>query len=236
MTALRDEIVGHCTTAVMGLIGMLIYSTTYAIVYAGGNTSTPAILEMWMSMVHVLSSCGCCLLQTLLVSILHLERPIPFLAQAQTAVFLGVACTVITLSVGCLNGSATAGAAECAAYYGAAMVPKMAAAGALVWSIIMYCTSLGCQPSGSGALSLGLGGTQGVTAAATMAMVPWIILKTLVETCGDAWRLQVCSAVVVTMNANATESTVTADCSRLDAGFAISLVSIMAAAAHRPCC
>ena len=147
----RDEVVGHATLAVLALLGMGLYSTTYALLYASTSTRAVATLEFFMATTHLLSASGCCLIQTLVVSILQLRAPVRFVPQAQTALFLGVAGAMCTLGGSCL-GSATG--AECAVYFGAAAVPRLAAVGAVVWSILLYASSLGCQPwTGGGASS-----------------------------------------------------------------------------------
>ena len=169
----RDEIVGHATLVVLALLGMLLYSTTYALLYASmGSAATPttATLEMFMTTTHLVSACGCCLAQTLMVSLLKLRAPVAHVAQAQTSLFLGVAGAVGTLSESCIS-SATG--AECAVYFGAAAVPRLAAAGALTWSLVMYASSLGAQTWSRGAVSLGLDGKSGLMAAGIMSLVPW---------------------------------------------------------------
>ena len=214
----RDEIVGHATLAVLALLGMLLYSTTYALLYAttgASSTPTTATLEMFMVTVHLASACGCCLVQTLVVSLLQLRAPIPYVAQAQTSVLLGVAGAVGALGDSCIR-SATG--AECAVYFGAAAIPRLAAAGAITWSLVVYSASLGAQPWTGGAISLGVHGREGLAAAAVMGLVPWSIQRALVGVCGDAWRLQLCTGVSVVTDANVTTSTVQADCGNLDTG------------------
>ena len=44
---LKDELLGHGTLAVMAVVGMALYSATYALVYATGSTAGVAVLEMW---------------------------------------------------------------------------------------------------------------------------------------------------------------------------------------------
>ena len=221
--AFRDEMAGHATLAIMALLGTLLYSTTYALIYSSSssNNSTSsivAVLEMWMTGVHLLSACACCALQGLLVALVGLDRPVPYLARAQTAAFLGIAAAVTELSWDCLGNTAA-----CVPYFGAAVLPQLAATGALVWSLLMYASSLGAQPwTGDLPLSLGFGGEEALLAAAVMGFVPWAVLQTLVATCGDAWRVQLCSAVVVTTNANVTASSIAADCGHLDTNLYLS--------------
>jgi hypothetical protein len=233
----RDELVGHATLAILALLGMGLYSATYALVYAGSRAeaSVVATLEFWMASVHLLSAVGCCACQALGMAVLQLSAPVPHVAEAQTALFLGVAAAVGTLSLGCIHGSSSGGgggsgggAVECGVYYGAAAVPRLASVGAVVWSVLVYAASLGCQSwssgsSSSGGLSLGLRGASGVTATATMVTVPWVIQGALVRTCGDAWRVHLCAAVRIQVDANVTASTVSADCSHIDRSLGIAL-------------
>ena len=185
---LRDELAGHATLAVMSLLGMFLYSVSYALIYAASAApaSAPvAVLEMWMSGTHLCSACGCCLAQALLASMAGPDRAsAPQLAQAQTAVFLGIACSVSVLASGCL---ASATGAECAPYFGAAVAPRLAATGAMVWAIVMYASSLGAQPWGP-QLSLGISGQEGLTASAAMGLVPWAVLGTLIQARAAARR------------------------------------------------
>ena len=197
-----------------------------------------------MASVHLLSSTGCCIGQALFLSMLQLQRPLKHVAEAQTALFLGVAGAVCTLSSGCILATSTT--TECVAYYGSAAVPRLAAAGAVTWSLLLYASSLGCQswsPSSSdqqqqeeeeptsaekekeesGGVSLGLRGASGLTASAVMASVPWLIHGALVRTCGDAWRLWLCSNVRITTNAAMTTSTITAECGHIDSSLSVSI-------------
>ena len=212
--ALRDEIVGCATLAAMSLLGMLLYSATYAIIYSAATTPTVAPLEMWMAWTHLFSACGTCVGQVLFTSVLRMERTVRHVAQAQTALFLGVAAAVTALSFGCLDNQGV-----CAVYFGAAAVPRLAATGAIVWAWFMYASSLGAQPWD--ALTLGLNGPEALTAASAMALTPWLIARALVATCGDAWRLQLCSGVHVTVNAAVTASAISANCGYIDTGLGV---------------
>ena len=60
----KDELVGFCTLAFMGLLGMALYSGTYSLIYASVGISEPpvAILEMRMSSKHLFCDVGCCVL------------------------------------------------------------------------------------------------------------------------------------------------------------------------------
>ena len=90
MSTLREEFVGHCTLAVMGLLGLGFYSASYALLYtftpqpanAHGKAVVPAVLEMWMVFTHLVVSAGCCALQVLLAGVVRLTQPVPHLAGA----------------------------------------------------------------------------------------------------------------------------------------------------------
>ena len=220
---IREELGGHATLAVMSLLGLCLYSVTYALLYAAttsGSAPVVAVVEMWMVHTHLLSACGCCVAQALLVSMFGV--PQPYIAQAQTAVFLGIACSVSVLAMDCLSTSSAG--IQCTPYFGAAIAPRLAGTGAMVWSLVMYASSLGAQAWGP-SLSLGISGDEGLTASTAMALVPWTILSTLTRVCGDAWRVQFCGGVAVETNANLTASTVTADCTFIDTSLGLSMAA-----------
>ena len=183
MSSLKDELVGYCTLAVMALLGMALYSGTYSLIYAsiGINEPAVAILEMWMTSVHLFSAVGCCIVQGVYAGVWkqHDNMGLPHLAEAQTSLFLGMACAVTILGNNCLQHG------DCAAYYGAAGFPRMAAAGSVAWVWIMYISSLGCQPWTKG-VSLGFNEKQGLTAASVMIMLPPTVSEKLSSTCGWA--------------------------------------------------
>ena len=176
----REQMVGLCTLAAMALLGMALYSGTYSMIYASIGISVPtvAILEMWMTSVHLFAAVGCCLLQGLYAGVLNKrDVAIPHLADAQTALFLGVSCAVTILGNECVQYG------ECAAYYGAASFPRMAAAGSIAWAWIMYLSSLGCQDWERG-LTLGFNGKEALTAASVMVLLPIHVMAKLHSTCG----------------------------------------------------
>jgi len=182
MDSTRDELVGFCTLASMGLLGMALYSGTYSLIYASIGISTPpvAILEMWMTTVHLMSAAGCCVLQGIYVSMFKKSNTVlPHLSEAQTSLFLGVACAVTILGNNCLQYG------ECATYYGAASFPRIAAAGSVAWAWVMYVSSLGCQSWTKGGLSMGFSDKQGVTAASVMLMLPCTVGAKLNAVCGE---------------------------------------------------
>ena len=150
--SIKEELVGYCTLAVMGLLGMALYSGSYSLIYAslGVNTATVAILEMWMTSLHLFSAVGCCVLQGLYAGVFlpksgKKSSSLPHLAEAQTALFLGIACAVTILGNSCVQSG------DCLSYYGAASFPRMAAVGSIAWVWVMYVSSLGCQAWAQGA-------------------------------------------------------------------------------------
>ena len=184
---LREELIGHATLAVLGVLGLALYSLTYSLVYAG-SSSTPvvAVLEMWMVTVHLASPLTCGLLQSLFSNSF---TAIKHVAAAQTSVFLGVACTVTIAGVGCLR-SGNHGA-TCTAYFGAAAFPKFAAAGSIAWAWVMYASSLGCQFS---SITLGLSSKNSLTVATIVLLVPYFVASKLGDTCGGAtWTVPLCN-------------------------------------------
>jgi hypothetical protein len=209
--ALREELVGHCTLAVLGLLGLGFYSATYAVLYTLSPSSkqtrmVPAVLEMWMAYTHLASAGACCALHLVLATVMRATRPVPHLSEAQSALFLGVALTVTLFGTTCIGG----GQGECALYFGAAALPRIAAVGAVTWAWLMYLGSLACQTT--------LGRMEPLTSATVVAWVPWLMARTAVSVCGDPWRMQVCASVSVRLVANATQSMIQADCGVLDIG------------------
>ena len=190
---LREELIGHATLAVLGVLGIALYSLTYSLVYAG-SSSTPvvAVLEMWMVTVHLASPLTCGLLQSLFSN--SSFTAIKHVAAAQTSVFLGVACTVTIAGVGCLrsgNNNNNNNGATCTAYFGAAAFPKFAAAGSIAWAWVMYASSLGCQFS---SITLGLSSKNSLTVATIVLLVPYLVASKLGDTCGGAtWTVPLCN-------------------------------------------
>jgi hypothetical protein len=111
---------------------------------------------------------------------------------------------IVTLLASACGGGDTK---DCAAFFGAAALPRFAAMGAAAWAWIMYAGALGCQTL--------LNGGHPLTAACVLAMVPWLARSMLVDTCGDPWRMCLCEGVSVTLINNGTASAIEADCSRL---------------------
>ena len=214
--AIRDELAGHSTLAVMALLGMALYATTYSLIYSMTSYSAVAFLEMWMCFTHLFSALVCCVGQWLVVSLWQLQQPVPHVARTQVALFLGIACAVSVLGSSCMQSDRNG--AECAIYFGAAAIPRLAAAGAIAWAWIMYAASLGCQ-SWNSLVSLGLSGRDPIIAAAAMAMVPLSAHLKLLTTCGGTWQALLCNP-----------SSALADCSR-DASSCVGVSAAMMATA-----
>ena len=193
--ARREDMAAHVSLGVMALLGLAMYSMTYSLLYGLMPTSpTPAVLEMWMVFTHLMIAGAGCVLRTALGE---------GVAEAQSGVFLGVALIVTLLASSCGGGDTK----DCAAFFGAAALPRFAAMGAAAWAWIMYAGALGCQTT--------LNGGHTLTAACVLGMVPWLARGMLVDTCGDTWRVLLCDGVKVTLIANGTGSAIDADCSRL---------------------
>jgi hypothetical protein len=143
------------TALVMALIGMAVYSTTYALLYAATANATVPVLEMWMATTHV--ACAALALAT------HAR-------QTTSSVFLGVACGITILGNDCIQYG------NCALYFGAATLPRIAAAGAMAWAWVMYVVSFDGVPDT-------------FVAALVMAMVPIAVEAKTLAACGDKWQL-----------------------------------------------
>ena len=190
---LKEELIGHATLAVLAVIGLALYSTTYSLVYAGSSSTTPvvAVFEMWMVSIHLASPVLCGTLQAL--SATEVKNPVYHIAVAQTAVFLGVACIVTIQGINCVQQTNSGETYFCGAYYGAAAVPRFAAAGSVAWVWVMYVSSLGCQSSVF-RLSLGLTGKNALTVASIVLLVPYCIASKLGSTCGGSkWTKPLCN-------------------------------------------
>jgi hypothetical protein len=148
----------QCTVFVMALIGMAVYSTTYALMYAATAVATVPVLEMWMVTTHLTCAALSVLFSRHHVKITH-------------SIFLGVACGITILSNDCIQYG------NCELYFGAAAVPRIAAAGAIAWAWVMYVVSFDGMPDT-------------FIAALAMAMVPLAIEAKTVAVCGDKWRHQ----------------------------------------------
>ena len=185
---LREELIGHATLAILGVLGLALYATTYSIVYAGSSSTTPvvAVFEMWMVTVHMASPIICGTVQALTAT--DLKVPLKYVAVAQTSLFLGVACIVTIKGIDCVQENL----GVCSAYYGAAAIPRFAAAGSVAWVWVMYVSSLGCQSGGG--LSMGLTGKSSLTAASIILLVPYFIASKLGSTCGGSkWTYPLCN-------------------------------------------
>jgi hypothetical protein len=144
------------TVLVMALIGMTVYSTTYALMYAATAVATVPVLEMWMVTTHVTCATLSVLFSSHNVRITH-------------SIFMGVACGITILGNDCIQYG------NCDLYFGAAAVPRLAAAGAIAWAWVMYVVSFDGLPDT-------------FIAAMSMSMVPLAIEAKTVAACGDKWR------------------------------------------------
>lgn len=183
----REALIGHTSLCLMALLGFVLYTATYSVVYIVKTQSKPvAVLEMWMVLCHLFSSVLTCLIQGVFLTGNH-----NVLAEAQSAMFLAIALVTTGLGTACLQESL-----PCTVYYPAAALPPLAASGSMAWAWVMYVASLGCQnistSSGSG-ISLGLGKRGAITAASIMALVVPQVISKLGNTCGQTWKSQLCN-------------------------------------------
>lgn len=170
------------TLVVLALIGMALYSTTYALIYSTTATSVVAVLEMWMVTTHLMVALASVIVDTLLISATTAAAGLnSIVGEMQAAVFLGIACAVTVLGNACVHDGNV-----CTIYFGAAAVPRLAAAGAMAWSIVMYVAAVGCS---------GHFGMTSTTGAAVMIFVPLAIeSKLLSATCSEKrWSLLLCN-------------------------------------------
>ena len=145
------------TVLVMALIGMTVYSTTYALMYAATSNATVPVLEMWMVTTHLACATLSVLFSRVKISLC-------------SSIYFGVACGVTILGNDCIQYG------RCELYFGAAAVPRIAAAGAIAWAWVMYAVSLDGVPDA-------------FVAALAMAMVPLAIETKTAMACGDKWQL-----------------------------------------------
>lgn len=164
-----EALLGHSALCVMGLLGMAIYSATYALLNAAVPTPVVASLEMWMVTTHLVTAAVTFAAQWLA---LQAKRPLPHVAEAQSSLYFGMACALT-----CLNG-------ESALYFGGAAVPRLAGVGAVAWAWIMYGAALGCNASG-------LSGDGPLVAAGAMALLPLAFERRVLSGC-RGWDLLLC--------------------------------------------
>ena len=145
---------------VMALIGMALYSTTYALVYAATSNATVPVLEMWMVTTHL--ACAA-------LSVFFSRNRIQ--VKNTHSIFLGVACGITILGNDCIQYG------NCSLYFGAAAVPRIAASGAIAWAWVMCVVSYDGMPDT-------------FVAGLAMAMVPLAIEAKTAATCGDKWHHQ----------------------------------------------
>ena len=175
------------TLVVLALIGMALYSTTYALVYSATATTIAPVLEMWMVTTHLMIALAslvadtACLLGSTTVAACPVGGSSKIIGEAQAAMFLGIACVVTLLGNACVHDSHF-----CDLYFGAAAIPRLAASGAMGWSIVMYINAVVCT---------GHFGITSLPAVVVMVFVPLAIeSKLLSATCAEKrWNLLLCN-------------------------------------------
>jgi hypothetical protein len=173
----RNALIGHTALCLMSLLGFLLYTATYSVVYMVKTDGKPiAVLEMWMVLTHLILSLLSCAIRAMGGN--------NTISEVQSVVFLSVCLAQTGLGTACMQDSL-----YCSIYYPAAMLPSLAASGSIAWSWVMYIASLGCQ-TGS-AVCLGLGKKGSIAAAGIMGLLVPQVLSTLHGTCATAkWSLQ----------------------------------------------
>lgn len=147
------------TLCIMALVGMSLYTTTYALVYATTLNATVPVLEMWMITTHM-----ACAIVSLFFHVIGVEDE-----NIASSIFLGVACSMTILGNDCIQYG------NCALYFGAATLPRIAAAGAIAWVWIMYVSSFNSLPDT-------------FIAALLMSIVPLAVEAKTLLSCSDKWQ------------------------------------------------
>jgi hypothetical protein len=177
----REALIGHTALCLMSLLGFLLYTATYSVVYMIKTEGKPiAILEMWMVLTHLLLSVLSCALRMLGANTNN------NIAETQSAIFLAVSLILSSLGTACMQDSL-----YCNIYYPAAALPSLAASGSMAWAWVMYLASLGCQSGAS--VSLGLDKRGAIYAAGIMGLVVPQVLSTLSTTCDTTKWKRLCS-------------------------------------------
>ena len=173
----RNALIGHSALCLMSLLGFLLYTATYSVVYMVRAEGKPiAVLEMWMVLTHLLLSLLSCAIRAMGGN--------NTVSEVQSAIFLAVSLAHTGLGTACMQDSL-----YCSIYYPAAAFPPLAASGSIAWAWVMYIASLGCQTGSS--VSLGLGKRGSIIAAGVMGLLVPQVLSTLNTTCATAkWKLQ----------------------------------------------
>ena len=183
----QEALTGHTSLCLMSLLGFVLYTSTYSVVYLAKTGGKPvAVIEMWMVLTHLFASVSTCVLNIMTMTFLNTS----VIAKAQSALFFGVALTVTGIGTACFQDTAF-----CSVYYPAAGIPVLAAAGSIAWAWVMYIASLGCQSSRV-MLSLGLGSREAITAAGLMGLIPPHVLSKVGVTCGIKWQKLFCTSAV----------------------------------------
>lgn len=175
----REILTGHTALCLMALLGFVLYTATYSVVYIVKTNGKPvAVLEMWMILTHLISSILSCAMRALMLNI----EEASVIANAQSSIFLAIALINTGVGTACMQDNLF-----CTVYYPAAALPPLAASGSIAWAWVMYVASLGCQnPSSS--LSLGISHRDAVTAVSLMALFSPQVLFTITTTCGTKWK------------------------------------------------
>ena len=179
----REILTGHTALCLMSLLGFVLYTATYSVVYVVKTDNKPvAVIEMWMILTHLFSSILTCVMRALTLS-MDISHTSP-IAEAQSAVFLAIALALTGVGTACMQDEAF-----CTIYYPAAALPPLAASGSIAWSWVMYVASFGCQ-NPSSTLSLGIGERDAITAASLMGLLAPQVLNTLSTVCDTPkWKL-----------------------------------------------
>lgn len=184
---LKEEMIGHTTMCILSLLGVSLYSLSYSLVYSGSAASpVVAVLEMWMVTTHLVVSLCSMGIQGLAMTLLKIEEPLPFVANAQTSIFLGVAILTTFLGMSCLNQSNQI----CQVFFGAAFLPKFSAVGAFAWAWILYVSSLSCQTWGGGGFSLGISDFGCLAVTGILLLIPLSIVSKAIKTCPNGNTLK----------------------------------------------
>jgi hypothetical protein len=133
MQTQQQRLTAHTALCLFCLLGMVLYTFTYSLVYYGSGRRVVAMAEMWMIFSQLYISVVCGGVQLLV--------PANAIGQLQCSAFLGIAMAVTCIGTACLNEPS---GLHCAAFYPASMMAPIAAAGSVAWVWITYLASLGC--------------------------------------------------------------------------------------------
>ena len=107
----RNALIGHSALCLMSLLGFLLYTATYTVVYMVRAEGKPiAVLEMWMVLTHLLLSLLSCAIRAMGGN--------NTVSEVQSAIFLAVSLAHTGLGTACMQDSL-----YCSIYYPAAAFP-----------------------------------------------------------------------------------------------------------------